>query len=447
MNNQGNFMDYDRNDPIHDPNHDYDSNRNDSNHTQMEERESTVQLSYEEIKDRKFNYASDLITEANKKYEKYKKLEDTEKQLKLVVDYEKAAAIFKEIFEHKYSADCHVFCVDLYLLSGEKEKAAKACYFAGIQYSKIDEDELFINYMVKAIELYNESSMFLKSAKISLSVAKRYKDSNEFDEALKFYEYTCTLYKHTKFFKNMNEVKEDIALMLIKVKPPQYSKSADVYEEIGCDIIQTNEKKSYKYFLNALAVHIMGGNIKPVADRFEQYEKLCDNFEKSIQATFIVKVAEAVHHGDFSKFDGAVQNFGTVVLLRNQFLREVIALIRTHFYAISSSSRKISALEHKTKQYDDPLNNNYSTGKGYGTTYHGTGNPYYNQNNRHHHGHHNRHYNSHNYGYKQYEKKYVSNYNTKVLEKFNKKKSHVKASRLDYEIDDEFDGTDFDIFA
>lgn len=451
----GNFLDYNSNDPLHDPNHDYERFNGDSNHDsiQSEHRNVQTKMSDEEIKNLKSAQAIGVLSDLNKKYSEYRKRDLNDKLLELLVQYEKVAAMYVEILNHKEAADCYEFIGTCYEEFEKRESAAKTYYNAGLHYSKIN-DIKYMTYMIKAIELFNELENFSRSAQISTYVADYCRDTSKYDEAVKFYEYTYKLYKYCGFKKFLNPTRSKLAFAYIKINPPKYEKAANLLEKIGNDLVALNEEKSAVFFTNALAATMMLGNIKSVADKFEQYDKLSSNFGSSPQCTFIVKIAESIHCQKYENFNEALTIFKSV-FQNNAFLTCILSELKTHFFVISSSSARISQMQHVNKQYNIPSRDEYENGKYNHTTNHMT-NHHHTQHNRHHTQHNQNHYGGYgncnhygqnNYGYKQQEKKYVSNYNTDTVTKSKEKQISKQAGILDYEIRDIFDGSDFDVFS
>nr|QQY02503.1 alpha-soluble NSF attachment protein [Cryptocotyle lingua] len=228
--------------------------------------------------------------------------------------YEKAANCYKMAHNWTEAGNAFLEAARLCLQDKVKHEAATHYVNAATAFKKVDPQRA-VECMNQAIEIYTEMGRFSMAAKHHMTIAEIYETVLvDLEQAVRHYEQAADYYKGEE--SNSSAMKCQLMVAQLCATLGQYSKAADIFEEVGK---ASMENKLLKY---GAKEHLFKSSICHFCVDLINGQKALKTFEESFpmfadsrECTLMKKVADALEQENPEAFTVAVQEYDNITRL------------------------------------------------------------------------------------------------------------------------------------
>ncbi|KER26878.1 hypothetical protein T265_05936 [Opisthorchis viverrini] len=228
--------------------------------------------------------------------------------------YEKAANCYKMAHNWTEAGNAFLEAARLCIQDKAKHEAATQFVNASTAFKKVD-PQRSIECINQAIEIYTEMGRFSTAAKHHMTVAEIYETVLvDLEQAIRHYEQAADYFKGEE--SNSSAMKCQLMVAQLSATLGQYSKAADIFEEVGK---ASMENKLLKY---GAKEHLFKSSICHFCVDLINGQKALKTFEESFpmfadsrECTLMKKLSDALEQENVEAFTAAVQEYDNITRL------------------------------------------------------------------------------------------------------------------------------------
>lgn len=230
----------------------------------------------------KYEYAADLFTKAGNAY-------------KLKKQYDDAGLMY-------------IKCAECYKECGETNDMINCFVEAGSTYKKSDPVKA-IDAFTTAINGFNDSSRFGRSASLYKEIGEIYEANNNPEAATDAYQNAVDMYE-------VDNKKSTASQCLIKIanlatQADDLAKASEVYERLGRESMESSLGKfsAKGYFFQCTLCHLAQGNTVACNTKIDEFKGVDYSFGPSRECDFLEKLVIAISENDGDGYAQACADF------------------------------------------------------------------------------------------------------------------------------------------